>query len=777
MKQVNLPILEAVPEKEETTGFGTLSTPNGNLPLKALEVRTRIAGLLAHTTVCQTFVNTHAQPLEATYIFPLPDRAAVTSFVMEVAGRKIEGVLEERSKAREHYDEAIRQGHRAAIAEEERPNVFTLRVGNLMPKEQAWVTMTLAAPLAFDSGEVTYRFPLVVAPRYIPGTPLEDESVGDGVAPDTDEAPDASRITPPVLLPGFPNPVRLSLEVEIDGCGLPIQNLHSSLHAVMTEEADDACRVRLNPGERLNRDFILRYNILGDQIRTGAMLSPDAQGDKQGTFALILTAPKADTSRLAPRDVVFVLDRSGSMDGWKMVAARRAMGRLIDTFTPQDRFAVIAFDNTVETLNGATLEPAADRQRYRAIEWLSRIDARGGTEMHPALQRALGIMQPRRADAMSFIVLITDGQVGNEDAILRQMVNAGITVFTVGIDQALNDAFLRRLSEATGGACEAVESEDRLDEVMERVQQRLGQPVLRDVTVHAEGVQVESDSLVPSGKLHLFSNGTTVITGRWQGTPTRPSFRVSATSPDGTPWQATPQPQVKLHPALRPVWARGMIRALEDRYLMQRSSDLESRIVKTSLQHGVLSRFTAYIAIDRPEVVNQGGQVCRIVQPVEAPAGWGMFEEVAGVALAAAPRFYRAKKATVAYECELSLRSDLSPTFLTPPGYTGSVTFGSPKEALESLMTLDRSDERAMRDFLNAMFPSIEQWLSSLRGSKEASNLVPQLEQLRADIEAAFTDSPPSQAEMEPLLDRCCPLLEELARRDLPRSRRRLRWW
>lgn len=765
MKLVNLPTLEELREVEEATGFGALSTPNGNLPLKALEVCTRIAGLLAHTTVRQTFVNPHAEPLEATYIFPLPDRAAVTSFVMEVAGRKIEGVLEERSKAREEYDEAIRQGHRAAIAEEERPNVFTLRVGNLLPKEQAQVTLTLAAPLALDSGEVTYRFPLVVAPRYIPGTPLEEDFVGDGVAPDTDEVPDASRITPPVLLPGFPNPVRLSLEVEIDSCGLPIQNLRSSLHAVMMEEADDLCRVRLNPGERLNRDFILRYRVLGDQIRTGAMLSPDAPGDKQGTFALILTAPKADTSRLAPRDVVFVLDRSGSMNGWKIVAARRAMGRLIDTFTPQDRFAVIAFDSTVETLNGATLKTATDRQRYRAIEWLSRIDARGGTEMRPALQRALEIMQHCRAEATGFILLVTDGQVGNEDAILQQVVNAGITVFTVGIDQALNDAFLRRLSEATGGVCEAVESEDRLDEVMERVQQRLGQPVLRDITVHAEGVQVESDSLVPSGKLHLFSNGTTVITGRWQGTPTRPSFRVSATLPDGTPWQVALQPQVKLHPALRPVWARGMIRALEDRYLIQRSSNLESRIIKTSLQHGVLSRFTAYVAIDRAETVNQGGRGRRIVQPVEAPEGWEMLD-------ALAPRFYMDRDVSTARFAFFSIPpAYVSPTI--PPRYM----FDSPREALEELATLGRSDETAMQEFLNSMHISLEKWLASLRGSKKASDLVPPLEQLHADIAVALTGSCPDRAQMESLLDRCRSLLEELVRRNLPRSRRRQRWW
>src|SRR5262249_4538509 len=151
----------------------------------------RLSGLLAETSVRQTFVNTHAEPLEATYIFPLPDRAAVTSFRLEVAGRVVEGQLKERRAARREHDQAIRTGHRAAITEEERPGVFTMRVGNLPPGESATVHLTLAGPLPYVDGEATFRFPLVVAPRYIPGSPLPGPSVGEGIAADTDAVPDA----------------------------------------------------------------------------------------------------------------------------------------------------------------------------------------------------------------------------------------------------------------------------------------------------------------------------------------------------------------------------------------------------------------------------------------------------------------------------------------------------------------------------------------------------------------------------------------------------------
>ena len=162
-------IVRIVPEADPDAGFGSLATEKGQLPLKAMDVHADINGLVSHVALTQTFVNTLGEPLEATYIFPLPDRAAVTSFRMEVAGRVVEGILKERGEARREYDEAIQAGQRAAITEEDRAGVFTLRVGNLMPGETAKVRLTLAGPLPYSDGEATFRFPLVVAPRYIPG--------------------------------------------------------------------------------------------------------------------------------------------------------------------------------------------------------------------------------------------------------------------------------------------------------------------------------------------------------------------------------------------------------------------------------------------------------------------------------------------------------------------------------------------------------------------------------------------------------------------------------
>ncbi|HTY31431.1 VIT domain-containing protein, partial [Mycobacterium sp.] len=361
---------------DDGAGLGALSTDRGNLPLARLDVRAEITGLTSRVELTQDFVNAFDVPLEATYVFPLPDRGAVTRMQMTADGRVVEAELREREAARQAYDDAIASGRRASIAEEERPDVFTMRVGNILPGERVSIALTLVSPLAYEDGEATFRFPLVVAPRYIPGRALADVAVGDGYADDTDAVPDASRITPPVLLPGFPHPVPLAIEVGIDPAGLMLSEVRSSLHAVSTADG----RIRVQPGERANRDFVLRLRYGADDVTDSLVLVPDAKGD-EGTYQLTVLPPMSGAPP-RPRDVVLVLDRSGSMGGWKMVTACRAAARIVDTLTSGDRFAVLTFDDRIDRPAGLPdgLVEASDRNRYRAVEHLARVDARGGTE-------------------------------------------------------------------------------------------------------------------------------------------------------------------------------------------------------------------------------------------------------------------------------------------------------------------------------------------------------------------------------------------------------------
>ena len=595
-------------------GFGALSTDRGNLPLDRLDVRTTITGLVAHTVVTTEFVNVHDTALEATYIFPLPDRAAVTGMTMTADSRTVEAELRERAAAREAYDRAVAAGQRASIAEEDRPDVFALRVGNIVAGERVRVQLRLVGPLPYEDGAATFRFPLVVAPRYVPGTPLPGPSVGDGQVPDTDAVPDASRITPPVLLPGLPNPLRLSLEVQIDPAGLSLGEVRSSLHTVTTEGG----HVSIAPGERADRDFILRL-AYGPGARS-AVAVPDPDGARTGTYQVTIVPPAGDAAR-TPKDVVLLLDRSGSMGGWKMVAARRAAARVVDTLTGEDRFAVLTFDHQADRPADLAegLVPASDRHRYRAVEHLARVTARGGTELLAPLRTGLELLRDPARDRV--LVLVTDGQVGNEDQILHEVAPliGAIRVHTVGIDRAVNAGFLGRLAAIGGGRTELVESEDRLDEAMEAIHRRIGAPVVTDLAIAADGLTPVDDTRSPHRLPGLYPGVPLVVSGRYSGAPGG-TVTVTGRTPDDGGFRVTVPVARRDDPAVTAQWARARLRDLEDRYAAGDHTLAES-IVETSLRFSVLCRFTAYLAVDT-RVVNEGGATRRVTQPVELPSGW-----------------------------------------------------------------------------------------------------------------------------------------------------------
>ncbi|WBQ04777.1 VIT domain-containing protein [Kribbella sp. CA-293567] len=650
-----LPALESGdrPDLSDDAGLGALSTERGNLPLERIDAHATITGLVAGTVLTQDFRNPYDVPLEATYIFPLPPRAAVTTLRMTADGRTVEAELQERAQARETYDNALAAGQRASIAEEERPDVFTLRVGNILPGELVTIQLTLVMPLPYEDGEATYRLPLVVAPRYIPGHPLTGPSVGDGVVPDTDAVPDASRITPPILLPGFPNPVRLSITADLDPSGLPLQGIRSSLHAIATQQGDHGTTVAIEPGERVDRDFILRlaygeaeatataFTLHPDPINQATQTNVAQSNDSgEGTFELTILPPLGTTPPRA-RDVVLVLDRSGSMSGWKMIAARRAAARIVDTLTPADRFAVLSFDTFVERPAGLPegLSAGTDRHRFRAVEHLAGLTARGGTEMLAPLREAATLLSDG-GERDRVVVLVTDGQVGNEDQLLSELAGplTGVRIHTVGIDRAVNAGFLSRLAGLGGGRCELVESEDRLDEALDRIHLRIGTPLLTGLELSADGLTLLTDSISPARTPNAFAGVPLVLRGRYRGRADNATATLRGITASGDEWHAEVPAAQSESTAASAVWARGHLRDLEDRYSTAAGDvqELEQRIVAVSLRHQVLCRFTALVAVDS-RVVNDGGPRHQVTQPVELPSGWDHHALAMPAAFAAAP--------------------------------------------------------------------------------------------------------------------------------------------
>ncbi|GAQ86910.1 hypothetical protein KFL_003200020 [Klebsormidium nitens] len=720
-------------------GFGALSTERGLFPLRSVQVAAKISALSCHVTLHQTFVNTFDSPLEATYIFPLPSEAAVTSFRLEVKDRVIEAVVKELGDAREEYDQAVRSGYRAAIAEEQLPGVFSVRVGNIAPREVASVRLTLAAPLPFRDGEATFRFPLVVAPRYIPSNGLD--AARNGSAADTHAGtPDMSRSSPPVMLPGFEEPVQLGIENKwvkrivssrtfqvLDTGQLPAEHspllfrlatlsVRSSLHTISVydtttngpqgSKSPSAAirRLRLDPkgDRRLNRDFILRFNVTdpaNSPIATSLALSDDP-GDEseEGTWQLTLLSAQNGGVQTNPRDVVFVLDRSGSMAGWKIEAARAAMAR-IGTLTEDDRFSLLAFDNEIETPDlpipdwvsqiksrferpskayNPSLVAATEPHRRVATEFLSKVNARGGTEMLMPLETgaaALTWPPPGTFDSEGFLtreaaarprrhrvlVLMTDAQIQREDAVIGALGQQlqGTRIFAVGIDQAVNEGFLTRLAAlgAPGGLCELVESRGRLDAAAARIERLMCAPALTDVQIDglkADGIEMIRGSVTPRNLGGVFPGVPFVIRGRYRKTRAQeecasaPVLTVSGRTAAGESWTQVAAAHVTPNPALRALWGRAAIRELDDQSVFATvalGKDagglildlLRARILELSLRCSVLSRFSAYVAVDRSEKVEPGTWgTAHVTQPVEVPAGW---ENVpVGTALRLRPR-------------------------------------------------------------------------------------------------------------------------------------------
>lgn len=630
----------------ETSQMGRLSGPEGDLPLIEISGKTVIDGLVSTTRYRQRFINSGASHLEVSYIFPLPARSAVGEFVAVLGGRRIEGVIKERGEARADYAAAMAESKRAGLVEMDRSDVFSVKLGNIAPGEEAEISLLVSGIVGVEDGEATFRFPLVCAPRYIAGKQIFEERAGEGLGVDTDEVPDATRLNPPRLTEHMARP-KVSFEVEINYPGLTKGEIRSS-HLMSESEVKKGKNssskwvLVLEEGTRADSDLLIRYKV-ATKSQMRAVIVKDAKknsdGERLATWMVSLEAPVGEG--YTPKDVIFVIDRSGSMGGWKMVAARRAAARLIDTLLAQDRFAVIGFDDQIERftggdqdesgrVEGTKLFAASDRNRFLAVEFLTKMTARGGTEMRGALVEAVEMLRGTPKSREAVVVLVTDGHIGGEGALMAELENKiGDTRFcVVGIDRAPNGSLLEKIGRRSRGFVSFVESEERLDETLKNLARRVGRADLRDVEISVKGALIIEGETNPVGTIDVFSGVAKVITGRCrlEGTalPVFSARGVRSTKEGTEAYESTARAEVSLEPGIDIWWAREKIAELEDAYDAGRGdrSLIRSAIIKVSLEKKILSRFCAFVAVD--EESQEISAAREVVQPVEMPAGWAM---------------------------------------------------------------------------------------------------------------------------------------------------------
>jgi Ca-activated chloride channel family protein len=619
----------AAPTPGETPGALTIVGKDGKIqgtcPLKHTDVRAGISGFLARVTVTQTFANTATQNIEAIYTFPLPQDAAVDDMTIQVGDRTVRGLIKRREEARAIYEHAKNTGHVAALLDQERPNIFTQSVANILPGEQVTVTISYVETLRYEAGSYEFVFPMVVGPRYIPGQPVGQQA--GGWAPDTNRVPNASRITPRVAGKGTRAGHDVSLELALDA-GVPIQELRSKTHDIdVDRKSASVATVRLrNEAEIPNKDFILKYDVAGAEIADAILTTPSPGRSKPagGYFTMILQPPaRLPASDIQPKELVFVLDTSGSMWGFPLEKAKEVISRALDELYPGDTFNLITFSGDTHIVFPEPVYPTAENIRTAKAVLATRTGG-GGTEMMKAIRAAL--VPSDKQDHVRVVCFLTDGYVGNDMEIVGEVQkHPKARVFAFGIGTAVNRFLLDKMAEAGRGAVEYVTLADKAGEAADRFYERVRSPLLTDLYIDWGGLPVTD--IYPQRLPDLFSGQPVIISGRYtqpasgtvrlKGTRAGGPFsrEIPVTFSAGTPW----------FDALAGFWARRRIDDLmsQDWLGLQRGSmkpELKEQITQLGLDYRLMTQFTSFIAVE-DRIVTKDGKPQRVEVPVEMPAG------------------------------------------------------------------------------------------------------------------------------------------------------------
>ncbi|MEM1426333.1 MAG: VIT domain-containing protein, partial [Cyanobacteria bacterium P01_H01_bin.130] len=456
--------------------------PRATFVLENTAVRARVSGNLARVEVTQTFKNPFDVPLDAVYTFPLPDESAVDDLEITLGDRTIKGLIKKREEAQEIFEQARQEGRTASLLEQERANIFTQSLTNIRPGETIKVTLRYTESLKFEGGDYEFVFPMVVGPRYILGQPIDDKG-------NTAEVPDGDRINPPVLKPetrsGHDIQVTLTVE-DWEGVG-PVREVRSPSHDLNIRSRWGTTVIELDDNDTIpNKDLIVRYRVAGKETQTTVFTQGDERGGHFGVY--LVPAVEYKERAIVPRDIVFLMDTSGSQQGAPLAQSKALMRRLLQNLHPDDTFTVIDFANTTTRLSETPLQNnRANRQK--ALAYVDRLQANGGTNLRAGIDAVMAFPEVDR-ERLRTIVLLTDGYIGNDREIIgnvRDRLKPGNRLFSFGVGSSTNRFLLDRLAEVGRGVSQVVRQDEKLDDAVERFFKQLSNPVLTNVQMRWEG--------------------------------------------------------------------------------------------------------------------------------------------------------------------------------------------------------------------------------------------------------------------------------------------------
>jgi Ca-activated chloride channel family protein len=568
-----------------------------------IDVDIRVSGPVARTTVSQTFRNDGAGWVEAIYVFPLPDAATVDRLRMRIGDRFVEGEIREKEQAKAEYERARQEGKRASLVEQHRQNLFATSLANLGPGESVDIEIEYLETISYDDGQFSLRFPLTLTPRFIPGTPRPDRQ-GSGWAADTNRVPDASLITPPVVTTSADHKVTMHAAID---AGVPLEIIASRYHPITVTATDTAAgRYDVTLSETsvpMDHDLELVWRPAPSAMPRATLFTETGEGDSH--YLLMVLPPddmeldQAAANDAMRRELVFVIDTSGSMHGTSIEQAKQALLLALDGLTAADLFNVIQFNSVVETLFPQSVAATGPNIRV-AREYILNLEANGGTEMRPALQRALrgGASDTR----LRQIIFITDGSVGNEEELFA-LVDAALgdtRLFTVGIGSAPNSLFMRKAAETGRGAYTFISALHEVKEKMSRLIRKIEQPRVTDIEVAWPGEALAYPAIVPD----LYAGEPILQTVRLAGMPRSGDLvRITGTSAMGEWGVDLPIAAEQANEGVAAVWARARIEHLLDR---ERQGDdaeqVRAAIIDTALGYRLVSRETSLVAVDKTPV-------------------------------------------------------------------------------------------------------------------------------------------------------------------------------